>query len=312
MLTSQQKNQFRRQVLSWYRKNQHDLPWRKTRDPYKILVSEVMLQQTQVERVKEKWPEFLKQFSTLKSLSLSPTAKVIQAWKGMGYNRRALYLQKTAQSVMEKYGGKFPQTLKELRTLPGVGEYTARALLVFAFEKSYIAPDVNVVRILYRSFPSPLHKGHRLRRGPAYLKIKVVGGEEVGRGWVRRLIAIGDAIVTPKTAYDLNQALMDLGRTVCTAKNPKADLCPLHHRHESVVSKRLQKKEPMFAGVPRRIWRGRIVELIRRKKRFHQDSVFAMLGIQQDSQSKQWLQSVLRQLTSDGLLVRHRETVTFP
>ena len=285
---------FRRIVLSWYRRHgQRDLPWRRARDPYHILVAEVMLQQTQVDRVKMKWPEFLRQFPTLKTLASAPVSSVIRAWKGMGYNRRALYLQKTAQAVIERFGGTFPQTLEELRTLPGVGEYTARALLVFAFGKSYIAPDVNVLRILHRSFlgvPSP----------------------EEERVRVRRIIALGDAIVTPKTAYNLNQALMDLGRTVCTAKNPKDDLCPLHARHEQIVSRRLKKTEPMFGGVPRRIWRGRIVELVRTNGKIPTGQMFRHLGIRQDPQTHQWLMEVLQKLTSDGLVATTKGMVALP
>lgn len=295
MLSPLQKQHFRRSVLAWYRQNRHDLPWRNTRDPYKILVSEVMLQQTQAERVKQKWPEFLREFPTLKSLSLSPASRVIRVWRGMGYNRRALYLHKTAKAVMEKHGGKFSQTLQELRALPGVGEYTARALLVFAFGKCYVAPDVNVLRILRRSFGSK--------------DTKIRGYEDT-----KQLIAIGDSIVTPKTAYDLNQALMDLGRTVCTAKNPKSAQCPLHEqcdRYDVIVSKRLTK-EPMFAGVPRRIWRGRIVELVRAQNKLSHNKLLSKLGIQKDPESMQWLKLVIGQLVKDGMLVLRSRMVAFP
>ncbi len=287
---------FRRSLLNWYRTHRVDLPWRHTRDPYKILVSEVMLQQTQVDRVKVKWPQFLQEFPTFKSLSRAPVSKVIRAWSGMGYNRRALYLQKTAQAVERQFNGKFPQTLESLRTLSGVGEYTARALCVFAFGQPYIAPDVNVLRILRRSFGKDMK-----RRREEEMK--------------KRLIAIGDKIVTPKNAYDMNQALMDLGRTICTAKNPKDGLCPLH-THSSLsdefVTKRRKKAEPTFGGVPRRIWRGRIVELVRGNGSVARSTLSDHLGIQNDPESHQWLEGVLRQLGTDGLLATTEEMVTLP
>ena len=192
---------------------------------------------------------------------------------------------------MEKYDGKFPQTLEELRTLPGVGEYTSRAISVFAFGKSYIAPDVNVLRILGRSFPSPFFKGE-VRRGL--------------RDGVRALIATGDAIVTPKTAYDVNQALMDLGRTVCTAKNPKSALCPLHEdcaAGEKDLPKKVKRQEPLFAGVPRRIWRGRVVELVRHAKRpLRLEEVLKKLGVESDQTSIDWFMVVSFQLQKESLI----------
>lgn len=280
---------FRTRLLKWYAQHRFDLPWRHTRDPYKILVSEIMLQQTQVDRVKRKWPEFLRQFPNLKSLSQSPISTVIHAWKGMGYNRRALYLQRTAQAVVKSYRGRFPQTLSELQSLPGVGEYSSRALMVFAFGKPFIAPDVNVLRILRRSF---------------------------GRNMtVNELIEIGDKIVTPKNAYDINQALMDLGRTVCTAKNPKNALCPLHTdciAHDPEVPKKTKRSEPMFTGVPRRIWRGRIVELVRAQKRIPTNQLMIRLGIETDPESEQWLLAVLGVLSKEGLIEIKKRSVTLP
>ncbi len=290
--------QFRRRLLGWYAHHRADLPWRHTHDPYKILVSEIMLQQTQVDRVRVKYREFLNEFPNLKSLSRSPVSKVIQAWKGMGYNRRALYLQKTAQTVTERYHGVFPHTLKDLRTLPGVGEYTSRALMVFAFGASYIAPDVNVLRILRRSFDRPKNENTKERKNMT----------------AKELIDIGDQIVTLKNAYDINQALMDLGRTVCTAKNPHVQLCPLHEDCAANDPPSIQKKklEPMFGGVPRRIWRGRIVELVRTKGNIPKNQMLNYLGIQIDPQSQQWLTTVLQKLQSDGLLVSKKGIVTLP
>ncbi len=280
---------FRTRVLKWYAEHRVDLPWRSTHDPYKILVSEIMLQQTQVDRVKRMWPEFLRQFPTLKSLSQSPISTVIHAWKGMGYNRRAVYLQRTAQVVVREYRGRFPQTLTELQRLPGVGEYSSRALMAFAFGRPLIAPDVNVLRILRRSFGRPKSLT------------------------VRELIQIGDMIVTPKNAYNINQALMDLGRMICTANNPKVSLCPLHEDcalGEKDFPKSIKRVEPMFAGVPRRIWRGRIVELVRNTHKVTTQQLLNRLGISPDDESRQWLDDVLRRLIIDGLLTMRGRHIT--
>ncbi|MBI5135173.1 A/G-specific adenine glycosylase [Candidatus Uhrbacteria bacterium] len=288
--------EFRRKVLTWYRTHKADLPWRHTRDPYNILVSEVMLQQTQVDRVRQKWPEFLRQFPTLQSLSVSPVSSVILAWSGMGYNRRALYLQKTAQAVVGRFGGEFPQTLGQLQTLPGIGEYTARALLVFAFGRAYIAPDVNVLRILGRSFGK---------------EVKIRRDEDM----TRHLIAIGDNIVTPKNAYDLNQALMDMGRTACRAKHSQSLSCPLHDHpslRDEFVPQRRTQGEPMFAGVPRRIWRGRIIELVRTQKKATSEQIIYQLGIQVDDDAREWLHNVFKQLGQDGLIRFASGMVTLP
>src|SRR5919109_465862 len=122
-----QRRRFRRTLLAWYVANARDLPWRRTRDPYHILVSEVMLQQTQVDRVIPYYHDFLARFPTAAALAAAPTAAVITAWAGLGYNRRAVNLQRTARHVVEEHGAVFPRTVEELRRLPGVGPYTAGA-----------------------------------------------------------------------------------------------------------------------------------------------------------------------------------------
>ena len=127
-ISAGQKKSFRRKLIAWYSEHARDLPWRNTNDPYAILVSEMMLQQTQVDRVIPKFESFMKQFPTVKVLATAPSGKIIAAWQGLGYNRRALYLQKCAQTVTEQYSGVFPQTREELLQLPGIGPYTAGAL----------------------------------------------------------------------------------------------------------------------------------------------------------------------------------------
>lgn len=140
----------RQKILRWYRKNKRNLPWRKTSDPYAILVSEVMLQQTQVRRVLPKYAEFIKAYPTVDALADAPLANVLKIWSGLGYNRRAKYLKQTAEMVKNGYNGQIPNTYEELRKLPGIGDYTANAVLCFAFKEHRPAVDTNVQNIIER------------------------------------------------------------------------------------------------------------------------------------------------------------------
>ena len=176
-------------ILAWYGENGRDLPWRHTHDPYAILVSEVMLQQTQVSRVVPRYLEWLERWPTAEALAAASPADVIRAWAGLGYNRRAVNLHRCAQEVTRRGG--FPHDPAELRRLPGVGPYTAAAVACFAFGAQVAAPDVNARRVLARAFGDP------------------------------------DTPPPPGRAYDWNQALFDLGSTVCIARRPRCGACPL-------------------------------------------------------------------------------------
>ncbi len=143
---------FKQTVFDFYWTNQRSLPWRETRDPYEILVSEIMLQQTQVERVVPKYQAFLKAFPSLERLAAAPVTDVLQLWQGLGYNRRGLALQKAAQKIMTEYGGVFPSTEKELIALPGIGPYTASAICVFAFSQPVTLIETNVRRVFLHHF----------------------------------------------------------------------------------------------------------------------------------------------------------------
>lgn len=144
---------FQKTIIDWFEKNgRHDLPWRKTTNPYRILVSEVMLQQTQVDRVKEKYREFLKHFATPKKLASASPAEVLAVWKGLGYNRRALYLKRAAEMIVTGYRGRFPREVSEIEKLPGVGHYTARAVAVFAFNQPHVFIETNIRRVFIHFF----------------------------------------------------------------------------------------------------------------------------------------------------------------
>ena len=196
-------------MRAWYRGYHRDLPWRRTRDPYRVLVSELMLQQTQVSRVLLKYPEFLERFPTLESLARARPARVMEAWGGLGYYARARNLHRLARTVVQ---GGAPATLPDrpeaLRSLPGIGAYTAGAVASFAFERRAALVDTNVARVLRRVFAPDLDP----KTGP-------------GR---RRLWALATALLprTGRATYVHNQALMELGALVCTARVRHCARCP--------------------------------------------------------------------------------------
>lgn len=199
---------FRRRLLAWFRRHGRDLPWRRTRDPYRVLVSEFMLQQTQVTRVEEYYPRFLREFPTVKHLARARASRVREEWDGLGYYRRAANLHRLAQEVVADHRGIIPEEVAVLRMLPGVGRYTAGAVASFAFEQSEPAVDTNVARVLRRAFHPRLAKGSK--------------GEQ-------RLWRTAAALVPARGpgAWAFNQAIMELGALVCTARVPKCGACPV-------------------------------------------------------------------------------------
>jgi A/G-specific adenine glycosylase len=198
---------FQRALLAWYRRHQRDLPWRRTRDPYRILVSEIMLQQTQVERVVAKYHQFLERYPTLEALAQSTPAAVRELWYPLGYNVRPLHLHAIAREAVAQYGGGLPEDAEALIRLPGVGRYTAGALLSFAFGRDAPVVDTNVRRVLGRIFFGP-RRLRRLRND-------------------RPLWALSATLLPPGRACDWNQALMDFGATWCTARAPRCPRCPM-------------------------------------------------------------------------------------
>jgi A/G-specific adenine glycosylase len=198
---------FRRRLLRWFRRHGRDLPWRRTRDPWAILVSEFMLQQTQVARVEEYWPRFLARFPTVDALAGATAGMVRESWEGLGYYRRAAHLHQLAQVVVASHDGRIPERPEELRRLPGVGPYTAGAVASFAYEHAAPAIDTNVARVLRRAF-------HPRARGAA--------GQ-------RSLLRTAQALLPRRgpSAWAFNQAIMELGALVCTARVARCDRCPV-------------------------------------------------------------------------------------
>lgn len=204
--TPERRKLFIRKLLAWYRRAARDLPWRATRNPYAVLVSEFMLQQTQVSRVVDFYPRFLKRFPSIAALARARPRAVMEHWEGLGYYARARNLHKLAREVMQRHNGALPDRPEDLRTLPGVGPYTAGAVACFAYEQPVAAVDTNVRRVLSRVF-----------------RKKDVWG-------------LASAIVprNGKRAWTFNQALMELGALVCVARKPKCPVCPVQHECLSV------------------------------------------------------------------------------
>lgn len=198
---------FRRRLLRWFLRHGRNLPWRRTRDPYHVIVSEFMLQQTQVSRVEGYYRRFLERYPSVEALADAPAAMVRESWEGLGYYRRAANLHRLAQEVMREHGGIIPADPALLVRLPGVGRYTAGAVASFAYERATPAVDTNVARVLRRAFHPRLSRP----------------------GAERRLWETAAAIVPRhgKRAWAFNQAIMELGALICTARVARCEACPV-------------------------------------------------------------------------------------
>ncbi len=201
------RRRFRQRLLTWYRRHGRDLPWRRTADPYHILVSEIMLQQTQVDRVLPKYDEWLRKYPSLHALAAAPESEVTTTWYPLGYNIRPRRLHAIAREAVARYNGTLPSDEETLRSFKGIGAYTAGAIRSFAFRERAAILDTNVARVLFRVF--------------------VGRGDPKNHAMKRRLWAISEALVPIRHVFDFNQALMDFGAMVCSARKPKCDGCPM-------------------------------------------------------------------------------------
>jgi A/G-specific adenine glycosylase len=197
---------FRRSLLAWYRRHGRDLPWRRTRDPYAVLVSEFMLQQTQVATVIPYYNEWMQRFPDFAALAAASEQEVLHAWQGLGYYARARNLRATARAVMEKHGGSFPRGLEAIQALPGIGRYTANAIATFAFDQSVPIVEANIARLLARLLD---------------LQVPIDTGTGREALWSRAA-----ALLPGRAAGVYNSALMDLGALVCSVR-PKCKVCPV-------------------------------------------------------------------------------------
>jgi A/G-specific adenine glycosylase len=207
MLHGRELATFRKRLLGWFRQFQRDLPWRRTKDPYRIWLSEIMLQQTRVAAAIPYYERFLERLPNIQTLAAAPQEEVLRFWSGLGYYSRARNLQKAAQQIVAKHGGQFPARVDDVLALPGIGNYTAAAILSIAFGEKHAVLDGNVARVLARLGA-------------------VRGGLRESQRW-KELQKSADTYLDPKVPGDWNQAMMELGATLCTPKSPRCLLCPV-------------------------------------------------------------------------------------
>ena len=295
--------QIQQKLIDWFRAHGRDLPWRRTRDPYHILVSEIMLQQTQVDRVLPKYRAFLERFPTLEDLANAPAGDVIRAWAGLGYNRRALNLQRTAQAVIGEHDGRFPETPEELQRLPGIGPYTAGAVACFAFERDVAFMDTNIRRVVQRVFAG-------------------TDGEEPTASECA-LLHLAREAVPAGNGYLWNQAIMELGALVCTATRPRCGICPL--RTDCKAYQRWKQADEQVFRIPaarqpgaravaerrtpylasNRYFRGRIVSVLRELPAGAALKLAELGPLVKDDWTEAehgWLARVVEGLAADGLI----------
>jgi A/G-specific adenine glycosylase len=280
---------------AWMKVNRRDLPWRQTRDPWAVLVAELMLQQTQVSRVLTRWPAFLEQFPTPQAAVEAGTAAIVTAWSGLGYNRRALALHGCAAAVCARHDGALPQTLNELVALPGVGPYTARAVLAFAFCSPAAVVDTNVARIIARAFA-----GGTLSWGQVQQLANSCVPDDSDAAWV----------------WGWNQGMLDLGATICTKRAPKCTQCPIQTvcawQHlgglspdPALGSAGVGTKQSRFEGSDRQ-GRGRLITALRNGP-VPLNAFSDVMGWPEDPTRAE---QVLLTLLDDGLVARDEVTRT--
>ena len=368
------KRYFQNPILSWYVSHRRRLPWRagnsrKGRDPYQVLVSEVMLQQTQVERVIPYYQRWIKRWPTVRHLARAHLASVIKAWAGLGYNRRAVYFHKAAITVVSELGGEFPRSEEELVRLPGVGRYTARAILVFAFGKDVGVLETNTKRVLLRIFfgtnsleefkvflgqevTATSLRAQRSSQERAALLLRLMhqrffGGDDSSPKFThfvrsvsvspskkssaseplpqkafsfgllseRDLLVLADGVVPTGKGDHWNQALMDFGAMVCTAKRPRCEECPVKkmcawYRNQMQNSKlksqnynakvKTPEKRERFEETDR-YFRGRIVDALRGSS-FSTESLREYLEMRHGLSSRERFDRLISNLGSDGLI----------
>ena len=276
-------SRLRRALGRWYRANgRHDLPWRLTRDPYAVLVSEVMLQQTQVERVRPRYEAWLERWPMAASLAEASTAEVIREWSGLGYNRRAVNLQRAAREAIERYG-RIPLDEAKLQSLPGVGPYTAAAVACFAGGRRTAALDTNVARVVARAL-----LGRARARAP-------YGSElwEAATAWL-----------PTRGARDHQLAVMDLGAVVCKASAPACDVCPLARDCAWLAAGRPEARSAIAKGAAEpfestsRFARGRIVAMLSEGSPLPAETIAERLPQEHRAASGRYLEALAR----DGIV----------
>jgi A/G-specific adenine glycosylase len=286
------RERIREALISWFERNGRDLPWRHTRDPWRVLVSEVMLQQIQVKRAVPFYERFLTRFPTVDALADAPLAEAIRVWENLGRYRRIVYLHKTARIVVGEYDSSIPSDPDDLLKLPGVGPYTAGAVACFAYERDVAFLDTNMRRVLHRLF---------------------FGLQAATSATNKDLLRIGLELVPPGRGWQWNQALMETGALLCTARSPRCDECPLHegcHARAEATSigwPRPERKGPAYRYEDsNRYYRGRVLAELRKVSHAGRDGIaLRELGRRVktdfDERDTNWLHAAVESLCNDGL-----------
>jgi A/G-specific adenine glycosylase len=277
---------FQKTALAWYENNGRNLPWRNTTNPYHILVSEIMLQQTQVERVIPKYEAFLHQFPSIEALARAETSEVLRAWSGLGYNRRALFLQKCSQELMHEMN--FPQQEEKLKKLPGIGKYTAAAILSFAYNKDVPVVDVNILLLYKRIFYG------------SKSSIQTLAKKHLPKGKSRHW----------------HNALMDIGALFCSSQHPRCNDCPLTilcktaGKKMKIEATRIKKTVVPFAQSDR-IVRGNILKLLM-KRNYSETTLHKKLNEMNIKRDKKKFAEILNQLQKDRLIKKKKNVYALP
>lgn len=304
MISKEKIAAFQKHILDWYAENKRDLPWRdipfdasiKARDPYKILISEVMSQQTQLSRVIPKYEAWLEKFPTVQSLTDAKVSEILHYWSGLGYNRRALNLQKLAQKIVTDYNGVFPQTEKELFTLPGIGPYTARAILCFAFDQQVAVIDTNVRKVIltqffYESGIMNQESGQKKKRRDHHSLFLIHDSVRKSGISDKEIAVIAQTLLPHGRAYEWNQALMDYAAAVL-----KKEKIPI-------------PKQSKFHG-SHRYYRGQILKQLLAKKQIAVKDLGHLIKKDYSDLEEKWLKKLLEELEKEGFISIHEHYVS--
>jgi A/G-specific adenine glycosylase len=284
---------FNSTLFRWHRKNYRPMAWRDTRDPYEILVSEIMLQQTQVVRVRDKYTSFLRRFPTVRSLASAPLGDVLREWSGLGYNRRAKYLHECAKRITGQFDGTFPRERDLLLKLPGIGPSTASAIRSFAFNEDDPMIDTNIRRVLTRVFFSS-----RGARGKKAKIARTIPDDKI-------LYALACTLIPRGEGRRWNYAMLDLAATRCTAKN-HSDQCPFMDWH-GAIEEPIQRTRSPFRDT-RRYARGKVLRAITR----HPEGVRTGAVAEELRGTRFLAKEILKTLLDDGLIQRKKSMYVLP
>jgi len=283
-------------LLNWYAKEARSFPWRYLNpEPYHVLISEYMLQQTQTQRIAERFPVFIEQFPNIHALSNTTKQEIIMAWQGLGYNNRALRLRDCAIAIVDKHEGIIPDTYDELTSLPGIGPYTASAIMAFAYGIDIAIIDVNIHRIYSR----------------------ILGISDPADANKRMIMSFAEHAYPKGKASEWHQALMDIGATLCKANHAICNECPLHLHCKSAFQVQMQvkkksRKEPSHRDVPNRIWRGKTIECLRNRPSYAESKELLLDAIIEDhinTQDIHWFDHIiLPSLVKDSLIEYDMQT----